>query len=174
VGNLLAGKGHELVLRAFNRIQASVPGLHCTIIGEGADRERFVALATELGISPQVRFLGRQSRFEVAEAMRGCTVFVLPSRYEGLGCVYLEAMSCGKPVIACQGQGIDEIIQHGVNGWLIPVNGLAELVQGLQILLANADLRARIGQAARRTILDHLTLSHQAEHLLRIYEEASQ
>lgn len=174
VGNLLAGKGHELVLRAFDRLKDSYPSLQCEMIGEGADRGRFAALARELGIRDRVHFLGRRSRSEVAEAMRNCTVFALPSRYEGLGCAYLEAMACGKPVIACQGQGIDEIIQHGGNGWLIPVDGLEKLVQGLQVLLGDAALRERIGEAARKTILDSLTLSHQAEKLANIYKDAAQ
>jgi len=173
VGNLLAGKGHELVLRAFARVKDAHPGLQCRIIGEGADRGRFERLATDLGISGQIHFLGRRRRVEVAEALRSCTVFVLPSRYEGLGCVYLEAMACAKPVIACRGQGIDEIIDHGSNGWLIPVAGLEELVQGLQVLLGNAELRAQIGQAARQTILDKLTMSQQAHNLLRIYQDAA-
>ena len=51
--------------------------------------------------------------------MRRATIFALPSRYEGLGCVYLEAMSAGRPVIACLGQGIEEVIEPGVNGCLI-------------------------------------------------------
>jgi teichuronic acid biosynthesis glycosyltransferase TuaC len=174
VGNLLAGKGHELVLKALRRLKDSHPGLQCRIIGEGADRDRFAGLARDLGIGGQVHFFGRRSRSEVAEAMRDCMVFVLPSRYEGLGCVYLEAMACGKPAIACREQGIDEIIRHGDNGWLIPVDGLEELVQGLRVLLGNAELRARIGQAARQTILDGLTLSQQAESLVKIYEDAAQ
>jgi teichuronic acid biosynthesis glycosyltransferase TuaC len=174
VGNLLAGKGHELVLRAFARIKDSHPGLQCRMIGEGADRERFAVLARDLAISDQVHFLGRQSRAAVAEAMRNCTVFVLPSRYEGLGCVYLEAMASGKSAIACRGQGIDEVIDHAKNGWLIPIDGLEELVQALQILLGDAELRAQIGRAARQTILDKLTLSHQAQNLMRIYEAAAQ
>ncbi|MFZ0296375.1 MAG: glycosyltransferase family 4 protein [Candidatus Sulfotelmatobacter sp.] len=173
VGNLLAGKGHDLVLRALGRLKQSHPDLHCEIIGEGGDRERFARLARDLDISGRVHLLGRRSRAEVAEAMRNCTVFVLPSRYEGLGCVYLEAMACGKPAIACHGQGIEEIIRHGENGWLIPIDGLEELVQGLQVLLGNADLRARIGNAARLTIIDNLTLSHQAARLMRIYEEVA-
>jgi teichuronic acid biosynthesis glycosyltransferase TuaC len=173
VGNLLAGKGHELVLRALSKLKDSHPEVQCRIIGEGADRGRFVALAKDLGLADQVLFLGRRSRSEVAEAMRDCTVFVLPSRYEGLGCVYLEAMASGKPAIACSGQGIEEIIHHGSNGWLIPIDGLDELVEGLQVLLGNAELRARIGVAARQTILDNLTMSHQADRLRRIYEEAA-
>jgi len=174
VGNLLAGKGHELVLRAFARIKDSYPGLQCRMIGEGSDRERFAALARDLAISDQVCFLGRQSRADVADAMRNCTMFVLPSRYEGLGCVYLEAMASGKPAIACRGQGIDEVIDHAKNGWLIPIDGLEELVQGLRILLGDAKLRAQIGRTARQTILDKLTLSHQAQNLMRIYEATAQ
>jgi teichuronic acid biosynthesis glycosyltransferase TuaC len=174
VGNLLAGKGHELVLRAFARIKDSYPGLQCRMIGEGADRERFAALARDLRISDQVHFLGRQSRVDVADAMRNCTVFVLPSRYEGLGCVYLEAMASGKPAVACWGQGIDEVIEHAKSGWLIPIDGLEELVQGLQILLGDAKLRTQIGHTARQTILDKLTLSKQAQNLVRIYEAAAQ
>jgi teichuronic acid biosynthesis glycosyltransferase TuaC len=174
VGNLLVGKGHELVLRALARIKDSYPGLECRMIGEGADRGRFSALVRDLAISEQVHLLGRRSRADVAEAMRNCTVFVLPSRYEGLGCVYLEAMASGKPAIACRGQGIDEVIEHAKNGWLIPIDGLEELVQGLQILLGDAALRAQIGRAARQTILDKLTLSHQAQNLMRIYEAAAQ
>jgi teichuronic acid biosynthesis glycosyltransferase TuaC len=173
VGNLLAGKGHELVLRAIGKLTSLFLDLQCRIIGEGADQECFTKLAVDLGISERIHFLGRRSRAEVAQAMRDCTVFVLPSRYEGLGCVYLEAMASGKPVIACRGQGIVEIIQHRSNGWLIPVDGLDELVQGLQVLLGDGDLRAQIGRAARRTILDRLTMSHQAQKLMQIYEEAA-
>jgi teichuronic acid biosynthesis glycosyltransferase TuaC len=171
VGNLLRGKGHELVLRAIANLRPSFPQLRCRIIGEGPDRARFEALVHDLDIGRQVQFAGRQSRTAVAEGMRRCSVFVLPSRNEGLGCVYLEAMSCGKPVIGCRGQGIDEVIEHGKNGWLIPVDGLALLVQGLSQLLGSSEMRARIGTAARQTILEKLTLSHQAQHLARIYHQ---
>jgi glycosyltransferase involved in cell wall biosynthesis len=172
VGTLLPSKGHELVLRALKNLQPSRPGLRCSIIGEGPYRAQFEALVSDLGIESQVQFVGRQSRTEVAEAMRRCSVFVLPSRNEALGCVYLEAMSCGKPVLACYGQGIDEVIEHGKNGWLIPPDALAELTQGLCVLLGSSELRGRIGTEARRTILEKLTLSHQARHLAEIYRQA--
>jgi glycosyltransferase involved in cell wall biosynthesis len=172
VGTLLPSKGHELVLRAIAKLKLSFPTLRCRIIGEGPDRARFEMLTRDLGIGPQVQFVGRQSRLEVAEAMRRCSVFALPSRNEGLGCVYLEAMSCGKPVIACRGQGIDDVIEHDSNGWLIPVDGVEQLVQGLSALLGSAELRVRIGTAARQTILEKLTLSHQAQHLAKVYCQA--
>lgn len=173
VGTLLRSKGHELVLRALGHLRSSFPQLRCRIIGEGPDRTRFEALVRELGIGPQVQFVGRQTRSEVAEAMRRCSIFVLPSRNEGLGCVYLEAMSCGKAVIGCQGQGIDGVIEHRKNGWLVPAEGLEELVQGLSALLGSSEMRTRIGTAARQTILERFTLSHQAQHLVRIYRQAA-
>jgi glycosyltransferase involved in cell wall biosynthesis len=172
VGNLLRSKGHELVLRALGILRHSFPRFRCRIIGEGSDRSLFEELARDLGIGQQVEFLGRRSRSAVAKAMQRCSVFVLPSRNEGLGCVYLEAMSCGKPVIGCHGQGIDEVIEHGKNGWLIPVDGLEELAQALSALLSSPEMRASIGAAARDTILERLTLAHQAQRLSEIYRQA--
>lgn len=172
VGSLLPSKGHELVLQALKTLQPSFPLIQCRIIGEGLYRSQFEAMAQGLGLSPQVRFIGRQSRGEVAEAMRHCSVFVLPSRNEALGCVYLEAMSCGRPAIACTGQGIDEVIEHGKNGWLIPPDGLTELVDGLSALFGSPELRNRLGAAARQTILEKLTLAHQARQLAAVYRQA--
>ena len=172
VGNLQRSKGHELVLRAVGNLKSSFPRLRCRIIGEGPDRALFEGLARDLGIGPRVQFVGRQGRSEVAEAMGRCSVFTLPSRNEGLGCVYLEAMACGKPAIGCRGQGIDEVIEHEKNGWLIPPDGFEELVQGLSALLGSRELCARLGAAARQTILEKFTLAHQAENLARIYRQA--
>jgi glycosyltransferase involved in cell wall biosynthesis len=172
VGDLIPTKGQELILKAIARLAPGFPQLHCQFIGEGPDRARLESLASELGIAQRVQFLGRRGRAEVAESMRGCSVFVLPSRSEGLGCVYLEAMACGKPVIACHGQGIAEIIEQGRNGWVIPPDGLDELVQALSTLLQSRDLSTRIGLAGRETILNRFTLSHQAGALAGIYREA--
>jgi teichuronic acid biosynthesis glycosyltransferase TuaC len=173
VGNLVRSKGHELVLQAMARLRPSFPKLRCRIIGEGPDRARFEKLAGELDIDSRVQFVGRQSRSQVAEAMRRCSVFVLPSSNEGLGCVYLEAMACAKPVIACRGQGIEEVIEHEKNGWLIPVDGIEELVQALTTLLASPDLRVSIGTAARQTVLEKLTLAQQAQNLATIYYQVT-
>jgi glycosyltransferase involved in cell wall biosynthesis len=178
IGTMLAGKGQEPLLGAIGQLRDSFPNLRCRMIGEGADRPRFEALASELGIAQRVRFEARKSRNEIADAFRACSIFVLPSRFEGLGCVYLEAMSCGKPVIGCRGQGIDEIIEHGKNGWLIPTwseptEVVDELTQLLSTLLLSPDLRSRTGASARETILNGLTLSHQAQRLKQIYNQAT-
>ena len=173
VGNLNASKGQELVLRAIHRIAAAFPYLQCRIVGEGPDRTRLQALASELGIGQRVCFLGRQSRAAVADAMRRCSVFVLPSSNEGLGCVYLEAMASAKPVIACRGQGIEEIVEHQKNGWLISPDNLDELERALLTLLRSPELSLQLGESARRTVVSGLTLAHQAQQLAAIYREMS-
>lgn len=173
IGNLIPIKGHELLFRAIAKIQSRIPNISCEVIGEGPERSRLQMLAERLNIADKVRFAGRKNRTAVANSLRDCTVFALPSRYEALGCVYLEAMAAAKPVIACHGQGIAEIIEHGKNGWLIAPDRPEDLAAGLFALLENADLRNRMRLAARRTILKSLTLRHQAQHLTNLYRECA-
>ena len=86
-------------------------------------------------------------------------------------------MACAKPVIGCSGQGIAEIIRHRENGWLV-ARGVSDeggdatqLIAALRELLGDANLRTRIGAAARQTVLQGFTVLHQAEGLAAIYGE---
>jgi teichuronic acid biosynthesis glycosyltransferase TuaC len=172
VGNLIPIKGHELLLRSVAQIGPTHPQVQCRIIGDGSERDHLRALARELHIEDRVQFLGRRPRSEVAAAMRECTLFALPSWYEGLGCVYLEAMSAERPAVGCRGQGIEEIIRHGENGWLIEPQSLSDLTAALQSLLREAGLREKLGRSGRETVLQGYTLAHQARQLLAIYRES--
>jgi glycosyltransferase involved in cell wall biosynthesis len=174
VGNLIPIKGHALLIRAFARTREVVTGAILEIIGEGPERESLVQLSSELGITKKVLFRGRQSRIKTAKAMRRCAVFALPSHYEGLGCVYLEAMASGKPAIGCRGQAISEIIEHGKNGFLVEPDSESELGDLLSMLLHNGELRRRTGASARESILRKHTLDHQAQRLAQVYQESAQ
>jgi glycosyltransferase involved in cell wall biosynthesis len=174
VGNLIPTKGHATLIRAAGALAAEFPALGWEIIGEGPELARLQALCAQLQIADKVRFLGRQSRKQVAAAMQRSTLFALPSRYEGLGCVYLEAMSAGKVAIGCRGQGIAEVIQHGSNGFLVGPDNERELALAIAMLLKDETRRRNIAVAARDTILDRFTLAHQAESLLRICREAAE
>jgi teichuronic acid biosynthesis glycosyltransferase TuaC len=171
VGKLIPIKGHEVLIRAVGSLAVEFPELALEIIGDGPERARLEALAQQLKIGDRVRFLGRKSRHEVAAAMRRCTVFALPSRYEGLGCVYMEAMSVGKAVVGCREQGIAEVIRHGSNGFLVGPDNEKELTLALAMLLKDEARRRNLGAAARDTILERFTLEQQAESLVRIYRE---
>lgn len=172
VGNLIPIKGHELLIRAMAALSSGFPSSSLEIIGEGPERPHLETLTQQLGLAGRVRFLGTRSRREVAQAMRRCTIFALPSRYEALGCVYLEAMSAGKAVIGCRGQGIAEVIQHGSNGFLVGPDNEKELTLALAMLLRDKARRSNIGVAARETILDRFTHEQNAPVFLRIYRES--
>ncbi|MGD0757696.1 MAG: glycosyltransferase [Candidatus Sulfotelmatobacter sp.] len=174
VGTLIPTKGHATLIRAAAALASEFPDLRFEIIGDGPEPAPLQKLCAQLQVTEKVRFLGRQSRRQVAAAMQRCTLFALPSRYEGLGCVYLEAMSTGKPAIGCRGQGIAEVIQHGSNGFLVGPDNDRELALAIAMLLKDETRRRNISVAARDTILDRFTLAHQAESLLRIYREAAE
>jgi hypothetical protein len=159
------------MLRAVAALRTQFTTLIWEVIGEGPEENRLRKLAEDMGVTDCIRFHGRQSRSNVAAAFRRCTVFALPSHYEGLGCVYLEAMASGKAAVGCLGQGIEEVIRHGENGWLVPPGRLTDLTEGLRVLLRDEVRRRQIGAAARETVLQSYTLAHQAERLLSIYRE---
>jgi glycosyltransferase involved in cell wall biosynthesis len=173
VGGLIPSKGHDQLLRAFASIHQRFPDCICEIIGDGPERGRLERLAGALGLASKVRFRGRLPRREVAAAMRECVLFVLPSCYEALGCVYLEAMASAKATIGCRGQGVDEIIRDGENGCLIDANELSQLSDTLQNLLEDSARRLRIGKAARETVRSGFTLAQQALSLRQVYEECA-
>jgi glycosyltransferase involved in cell wall biosynthesis len=173
VGNLIPTKGHALLVRAFSQIAHRFPQLVLEIVGEGQELPRLQKLVKNLSLTHKVHFLGRQNRRDVAYRMQGCALFALPSSYEGLGCAYLEAMSSGKAVIGCSGQGIGDVVEHGVNGWLIQPDNVAEMITALSLLLSNAQLRGKLGRAARATIVQNFTFEHQADRLNRVYRESA-
>ena len=124
-----------------------------------------------------IRSLVERARFrqEVAELLQSSAIFVLPSRFEGLGVAYLEAMASGLPTIAYRGQGIQEVIRHGENGILVAEHGAEAAPRAwaavLRTLLRNDEMRQALGAAARQTVEEGYTLRHQAQALLRVYEE---
>jgi teichuronic acid biosynthesis glycosyltransferase TuaC len=170
-GNLLEMKGHDVLIRATAALVKEFPALRLEIIGDGPERSRLQTLVVRLGLDDVVRFLGRQSRIQIAESMKPCALFVLSSRSEQVERVYLEAMSSGKAVIGCRGQGIAEIIRHGTNGFLVGPENEEELTLAMGMLLREPQRRRSLGAAARDTVLDRFTVEQQAENLRRIYRE---
>ena len=172
VGNLIPIKGHEVLLRALGTTHRTCGDFSWELIGDGPEKSRLEKLSRELGVAEKIRFLGPQCRSDIAGAIRRCTIFALPSRDEGLGRVYLEAMSAAKPVVACQGQGIEEVIEQGISGCLVDPDDLVELSETVTVLLQRAQLRREMGAAARKTILRGFTLAYEAARLVRLYRES--
>jgi teichuronic acid biosynthesis glycosyltransferase TuaC len=171
-GNLRTLEGHDVLIRAAAPLVKEFPSLTLEVIGDGRERPHLEKLAKETGLAGRVRFVERQSPRQIADAMKRCTLFALPSQADSSGCLHVQAMSCGKTVIGCRGQGTAEIIQHGTNGFLVGPGNEKELTLAMGILLREPQRRHNLGMAARDSILERFTLEQQAESLARIYRES--
>jgi teichuronic acid biosynthesis glycosyltransferase TuaC len=171
-GNVRALEGHEVLIRSMAALVKEFPSISLEIVGGGSERSRLEKFAENVGLAGQVRLVRYESRRQIAESMKRCTLFVLPSPADLSGCLHVQAMSCGKAVIGYRGQGIAEIIQHGTNGFLVGPGNEKELALAISILLREPQRRHNLGTAARESILERLTLEQQAENLKRIYRES--
>jgi len=151
VGRLDDQKGFDLLLPAFARVAGEHPGWRLVIWGEGSERARLEALRDRLGLANRVDLPGLTER--PGQWVEDATLFVLSSRYEGFGIVITEAMTAGVPVIVTDCPwGPSEIVQHGVDGWLVPPEDVAALAEGLDLLMGDDALRARLAEVGRRSV----------------------
>ncbi len=134
VGNLVAIKGHSGLIDALTRIVARDSRVTLDVVGDGELRPELEAQAREQGVASAVRFHGRLERSEVARLMREADVFVLPSLWENLPCVLLEAMSTGLPVVATRVGGTAEIVSES-NGELVEPGSAEALEDGVRRVL---------------------------------------
>jgi glycosyltransferase involved in cell wall biosynthesis len=173
VGHLSEVKGYPTFLRAAAAIASVVRdcaflalGGETTSPGYGAYLQQ---LARDLGIGDRVHFLGWQKN--VAEVMRAADVMVLPSVVEGLPMAVLEAMSCGRPVVASAVNGTPEAVLHEITGLLIPPNEPAALAAAVVRLLGAPHLARRMGNAGRIRVEEHFSLDKAAAAIQRLYTE---
>lgn len=159
VGNLIARKGLDTLLRALAQLDSPHWQLH--IAGrQDVDRKysaEMRCLVGEMGLAERVVFLGGVSDRELESEMRLAHVLVVPSQYEGFGIVYLEGMGFGLPAIGTNAGGAGEIIQPGINGWLIDPGDAGALARVLERFLLDRQELQRMSLAAWRRFADFPT-----------------
>ncbi|MCJ7433686.1 MAG: glycosyltransferase family 4 protein [Anaerolineales bacterium] len=149
VGRLVAQKGVDLLLRAFGVLLHHCPDAHLVIVGEG-DLELYLQrVASYLGFRHRVTFIPWQTGPALVDLFQKARLVVMPSYYEPFGIVALEAMACGRPVIASRVGGLPEIIMDGIQGYLTPNGDHLQLARRLADLMVNSKKRLQMGQAAR-------------------------
>lgn len=142
-----ADKGIDHVIRALPAIRARIPDVNYVVVGDGSDRPRLEQLAHEKGVSDIVTFAGRMPDQQLHSYLAGTDLFVLPSRKEGFGIVFLEAMAYAKPVIAGAHGGSPEVVVDGETGVLVKHGDVEALVGAISGLLQDAGKRRAMGAA---------------------------
>lgn len=130
-------KGFDTLIKAFAKKFKDKEAM-LYIGGDGSQRAWLEALAQENGVKKQIIFLGALSRDDVAKWMNKCDCFVLPSRYETFGVVYIEALASGRPVIGALNGGAEDIINN-LNGYLVPIDDIDKLAEKMLELYKKID-----------------------------------
>jgi glycosyltransferase involved in cell wall biosynthesis len=170
VGLLNAAKGQSLVLDAL--AQRGLERLHVAIVGSGEDEAALRALARERRVEDRVRFLG--FRADVPRLVAAADFLVLPSRWEGMPYVVLEAMAAAKPVVATPVDGARDLVESGVTGQLaaaIDAHALADALRA-QLACTAAETRAQ-GAMARARLLERHTADAMVRGLIDVYSEVA-
>jgi glycosyltransferase involved in cell wall biosynthesis len=168
VARFEAPKNQLSLLRAFAALPSERWCLE--LIGDGPQMQAAIDLATSLGLADNVIFSG--ACIDVSSRLAASDVFILISRWEGLPLTILEAMRAGLPVIASDVGGVAEAVQDGETGYLIKRDATGLLVERLGLLLADAEMRRRMGEAGRLRYEADFTFSLMLNKTIAVYEEA--
>jgi glycosyltransferase involved in cell wall biosynthesis len=171
VGSLITRKGYDVLIRAVRRARDRGRELDVAVVGTGPEADHLAALARELGVADRVRLLGEVPHVELGTFYQRAGCFAHCAREEAFGLVLLEAMSCGKPVVATRVNGIPEIVRHGETGLLVPPDDPDALAEALLTLDADPALRARLGEAGRRLAETDFTWARVLDGYEALYRE---
>ncbi len=164
-------KGHDYVIRALPVLLERFPDLVYTIVGDGDARPALEALARAENVAQAVRFCGIVSDQELARLYDEASVFVMPSRGEGFGFVFIEAMAHGIPVIGGTLDAAPEVIVDGETGYLVDPTSVNAIIEAVSYLLSDASLRQRIGRAAVCHVAQNFGFEDFQQRLLSYLEE---
>lgn len=135
VGKLIKRKHLDYVITAMSQLNKNNKVI-LEVIGDGPKKGDYISLAEKYGVSSAVRFLGKMSREQVYRHMGDADIFIMPSVEETLGLVYLEAMMNGCITVGTRGEGIDGIIEDGLNGFLVEPNSADCVYETLKKIIA--------------------------------------
>ncbi len=139
IGNLIPLKAMDILIKQFAKFKAIVADASLEIFGDGPDRKNLELLIKSLNIENSVKLNGICSRQIIAATLKKSNAFVLASRSETFGVAYIEALSCGVPVIATRCGGPESFVHEG-NGILVPVNDEEALLEAMKTMYSNRDL----------------------------------
>ena len=174
VGRWSAGeryKGVDTLITALPRLLTEWPELQLVAVGDGDDQGWLEQIANGRGVRRHVHFLSGLSYAEIAACYQACEIFALPSRGEGFGLVYLEAMACGKPVIGGAHGGAPEVIEDGKTGYLVQHGDAAQLATSLEALLSDAKLAQEMGARGKERVDRDFRFTAFAKALKKILRE---
>jgi glycosyltransferase involved in cell wall biosynthesis len=170
VGRLAPQKGQLLILDAVAALAAEGVPFEVVLAGDGPLRDAIERRSRELALDGRVRITGWISNDDVRRELLAARAMLLPSFAEGLPVVLMESLALGRPAITTFVAGIPELIEDGVNGWLIPAGSLAAMTRAIRRALATQpDALAAMGQAGARAVAERHDVNLEAQRLETLF-----
>ena len=173
VGRLSAEKGQLLLVEAADRLAAKGIRFELVLVGGGEMHTELEALIDKLALGKQVRLTGSISTEQLREEILMARALVSASFAEGLPMVIMEAMALRRPVLTTDVAGIPELIQPGINGWLIPAGSIDALTAAMEdVLSRSAEELQVMGESAYGRVLKRHSVDIQAEKLAKLFQQS--
>ena len=177
VANLVARKGHDMVIRALPLLRQRIHGVTYLIVGDGPHRKELERLVDDAGVRDCVVFAGEARGMDLPDIYALGDVFVMPNReqkdacdVEGFGLVFLEANACGKPVVGGRSGGVVDAVVDGRTGLLVNPTSLEEVGAAVEKLLVNHGLARLMGEQGRSRVVADFSWAGVANRVQRILE----
>jgi glycosyltransferase involved in cell wall biosynthesis len=165
-------KGLAPLLEALAKLRVERDDAHLVVIGRPKDKSRIPGLIEQLGLRDAVRFVSGVAQERIVELYAEAEIAVVPSLYEGFSLPAIEAMACGVPVLATTGGALPEVVgADGDAALTVPPGDPFALESGMARLLGDADLRARLGAAGLRRVLDRFTWKNTVRGMVENWRE---
>ncbi|WP_017559445.1 glycosyltransferase family 4 protein [Nocardiopsis baichengensis] len=175
---LVPRKGVDALIQAMPWVRARIPDARLLVVGDGPDRERLRRLAAWTGVEGEVVFAGPVAHASMPPYYAAADLFAMPCRTrrlgleaEGLGIVFLEAASCGLPVLAGSSGGAPETVAHGTTGYVVDGGDAREIADRITRVLTSGSRAKAMGEAGRRRVERAWTWDGAAERLEKLLEE---
>jgi glycosyltransferase involved in cell wall biosynthesis len=169
VGRLSHQKGHTILLDAMAEVIREFPDVVLMIIGEGPERKKLGEKASELNIDKNILWMGAQPQNKVFEFYAIMNIFAMPSLYEGFGLTAAEAMAAGVPVVGARVEGLSEVIEDGMSGYLVPAGNSFTLGEAVIKLLKDPLKAKAIGQRGCERVENLFSLEHFRISMIGLY-----
>lgn len=163
-------KGHEYLIKAIPLVLRKYPRTKFLLVGDGELRGKMESLVKELKIKDNVVFTG--SREDIPKILKIMDIFILPSLWEGLSIVSLEAMACEKPIVATSAIENKEVVIDGETAFLVPPKNPGRLAEKIISLTENKPLRKKFGEDGRRRVEETYSLDRMVKEIEEVYHEA--
>lgn len=170
IGRLVFSKNLDVVIFAFKNVIEKVPNAKLIVVGDGPMRDIWVRMVSKLGLTQNIEFTGFVSHKRKVELLSNCSLLLLPSFFEGFGLVLLEAFAKSKPVLVSDQRVFYEIVDEGINGFILPTHGAHEWAEKIIFLLSNRTICQDMGTNGRLKVENEFNIDHVMEKMELLYD----